>query len=479
LKIDIVLIIVGRVVIALAGLVSLRVMTHYFSPEKYGEYSLLIVIQSMCGLVLVSPLGQYLNVNTHKWYDEQTLFARLDSYRVYLFFVSLVSSGLVLVFLSDKVEKLIMSAFSLFIIVWALNWNSTLVPLLNMLGARVAFIVWSILTAIMGLLGSIFFVIYVSPDASSWLLGQAIGMVIGVLGAKYSLSKFLLRVKKEKHRMVTKSVVMSFCLPLSVATLFMWFALNGYRLFVEHFWGLAALAFFVVGFQVAGSLWSLVGTIAMQFLHPYYYRASSDTKNEVKLINALSDLANILIPVYIFLSVIMLLGAKQIFYILVDEQYFGAIKFFYLAVIVELVRASSYIFTHAVHVKRNTKMLIRPYFIYALAILICILFSGFLELSVEMFSSLMPINAILFLIFMYLQMRKVVAFGIKWTPVICLSCLLFVVGFYVKYFNFNNSLTVLSSLSFLFFLGGAALALIYFYLINSVSFKRLLSEDVV
>jgi O-antigen/teichoic acid export membrane protein len=479
LKNELALIILGRFIVAFTGLVSLRIMTHFMQPEKYGELSLLIVIQSMCGLILVNPVGQYLNVNTHKWYDQGSLFSRIRSYRIYLFSVSLISAGLVILLFSEKIEDLLFSTLSLFLIVWSINWNSTLVPLLNMLGARVKYLIWSVLTVVLGVSGSIFFIIYFSPTPSNWLFGQAIGMIIGILGAKYSLKNFVLHEKKEKKGLITKKVFISFCLPLSIATLFMWFTQSGYRLLIEHYWGVTTLAFFVVGFQVAGALWAIIENIAMQFLHPYYFRASSDVDDEIKLQTALSDFVNVLIPLYIFLSGVMLLGAKQIFYLLVDEKYYAAINFFYAAVIVELARASAYILTHAVHVKRKTIMLILPYCLYATSLLISVVVSGYFKINIEYFAYIVPFIAIFFILFMNFCMNKIIHYSVFWRMIYFSVVFLFTVIVYIYFFEIDLILTLTSSFLYLLFLGGVTLVLIYLYLTKSSALKRLVAENIV
>lgn len=477
-KHDIIVIVGGRLLVALAGLASLRVLTYYMSPEKYGELSLLVVIQSLCGLLLVNPVGQYLNVNTHQWYDQGTLFSRLASYRKYLFMVSVVGSGLVFLLLYNAIEDLFVSALALLVIVWVVNWNSTLVPLLNMLDKRIASVAWSAVTVILGMITSTLFIVHFESKASNWLFGQAVGMLVGIMGAKYSLRKFESTDKQEKRVLITKNEFITFCLPLAAATFFMWFSQSGYRIFVEYYWGLTALAFFVVGFQVAGALWSMVETIAMQFLHPCYYKASSDESNETKLQNALTDLINTLIPIYIFLCGMMLLGANQIFFLLVDVQYHSAIQFFYLAVIIEFVRVSTNVIGHAAQVKRKTKMLIAPYTIYAVMLLISVLISAFFKLKLGYFGFLILSASLFFLVLMHLCMKRLIAYDIKWIYVFFMILLLIFIGFFVFLINLKYELTFTYSLFSLSGLGVFTLIFIYLFLRVHSPLKRLLDEKI-
>lgn len=104
-----------------------------------------------------------------------------------------------------------------------------------MLDARIASVTWSVVTVILGVSTSTLFIVYFEATASNWLFGQAVGMLVGIMGAKYSLRKFKLIEKEEKHVLITKKVLTSFCLPLAVATLFIWFSQSGYRFFVERY----------------------------------------------------------------------------------------------------------------------------------------------------------------------------------------------------------------------------------------------------
>ncbi len=83
----------GRLAAALMALISIRAVTTFLTPEQYGELALLIAVQTFCGLFLINPIGQHINLHTHAWWDDGTLMARLKSYRRYIFVVSFVGAA--------------------------------------------------------------------------------------------------------------------------------------------------------------------------------------------------------------------------------------------------------------------------------------------------------------------------------------------------------------------------------------------------
>ena len=179
----------GRFSAALLALITIRAVTTLLTPEQYGELALLVAVQMFCGLFLVNPVGQHINLHTHAWWDDGTLMARLKSYRNYVFAVSIVG-GLVALGLSKQntVEQMLWTALAMFTMVAAGTWNATLIPMLNMLGFRAASVVWSIITVAISLTSSILLVAW-QPSANAWFAGQSIGMVIGALGARYFLGR--------------------------------------------------------------------------------------------------------------------------------------------------------------------------------------------------------------------------------------------------------------------------------------------------
>lgn len=407
---EFILISFGRAITAIVGLVAIRVMTTFLPVEQYGQLALLTAIQAFCGLFLVSPIGQYINLNTHAWYDEGSLFSKLQDYRVYLLFVSIIAGMTVFLLMRNSVEQIQLTILVLFFLVLAVNWNNTLIPLLNMLNCRSESVVWSIMTVISGLIVSVALVLW-QPTAESWLAGQVIGMSIGLLGARYVLHKHLFKESKNvKARLIDKKNILSYCVPLAVATGFMWLSQSGYRFVIEYFWGLAQLGFFVVGFQVAAAMWSIVEAVAMQFLYPYFFRRVTNDSDTTSLELAYSDLINCLMPVYIVLTGALIMCAPFVLKLLVADKYQSALEFLMLGAFVELCRVLASVMGNAAHVKRKTQMLTPAYAMSAFIVIGGAVWVGLLGYALIWVGYAMVAGGVVMLLVMGLSMYSQIKF---------------------------------------------------------------------
>lgn len=402
----------GRLAAAVMALISIRAVTTFLTPEQYGELSMLITVQMFCGLFFVNPVGQHINLHTHAWWDGGTLMARLKSYRHYVLSASLVGGVIVLsIGKHHSLEQLLWTAMAMFAMVSAGTWNSTLIPMLNMLGFRVASVIWSLITLAIGLIASIFLVAWL-PSAAAWFSGQSIGMLIGALGASYVLRR---NAVLSKHSLITlplldKGTIFNYCLPLAFATGFMWLQLSGYRFLIESYWGLEQLGFLTIGLQLAGQVWGLTESLAMQFLYPLFYRRVSahDKLAEVEL--AFSDLLNTLVPVYFVLTGLLILSAPYLLKVLVGPKFQGAIVFVMLGAAIELCRVLGNLLSNAAHVRRKTRSLALPYAVGSIIVITIIYFAGSWQLKISWAGAGLLTGAIVMFIAMLIGMYRQVKF---------------------------------------------------------------------
>ena len=404
----------GRLISAFIALIAIRVVTVLLSPEQYGELSLLLTIQMFCGLFLVNPVGQHINLHTHSWWDDGTLIIRLKQYRAYIFLVSFI--GLFIVLFMNKgasIDKLMLTSLAMFLMILAGTWNTTLIPILNMTGFRAASVLWAILTACGGLVFSIVFSLWVA-SATAWFLGQAMGMVIGWLGANYYLQKNAKSAitSKKFYPLLNKEVVLNYCLPLALSTGLMWLQLSGYRFLIERYWGLASLGFLVLGLQLAGQIWALIESLATQFLYPLFYRRVSQPKNQAVIVLAYSDLLNTLVPIYFVMTGLLIIGAPYLLKILVSGQYKGAISFVIFGAGIEMCRVFINLLSNAAHVVRNTKMLVPPYFVGAFVTLAAIYLAGVNSFDLKVAGGCLLAGSFAALISMFTLVHRKIKFSL-------------------------------------------------------------------
>lgn len=351
----------GRLLTALLGILAIRAATTFLSPGEYGQLAMLLAVQAFCGLFLINPVGQHINRHTHEWWDDGSLLARMRPYRNYVLLVSLVgaaATGFMLSFPAPLTAALAISA--VWLAVNAATWNATLIPMLNMVGFRAWSVALSTLTIAAGLLVSVALMQFFD-GAVAWYAGQVAGAALGAIWARRVLQARAARGVSGSLPLVDRGVVLDYCLPLAVATGFMWVLMSGYRFMVGHFWGLDTLGFLAVGLLLAGQIWALVETLVQQFLFPLFYRRITGA-DEVTRTAAMSDLLNLVGPFYLLLAGAMFVGAPSIVTLLAAERYAGADLFLRFGIGIELCRVLGNLAGQAAQVTRQTRSLWFPYF---------------------------------------------------------------------------------------------------------------------
>lgn len=352
----------GRLVTALIGIATIRVATTFLTPAQYGELALLIAVQVFCGLFLVNPVGQHINRHTHQWWDDGTLLHRLASYGRYILGVAIFGAIAVFAFVvQPSFEQTVFSALAMLLMVNATTWNATSIPMLNMLGFRASSVVWAVVTVVVALFASFVLVSWM-PTSTAWFFGQAVGMTVGALGAWRSLCQHTHHVASSVgvFPLLDRAVIVSYCLPLAVATGFMWLQLSGYRFVVRAYWGVELLGYAAVGLLLAGQIWSLVETMSQQFLYPLFYRRINQASIQVSQ-TAMSDLLNFMGPLYLVLAGATFLGAPYILKLLAAPQYADAEIFVRFGVGIECCRVLGNLLGQAAQVTKKTQSLALPY----------------------------------------------------------------------------------------------------------------------
>jgi O-antigen/teichoic acid export membrane protein len=348
----------------------MRAVTSFLSPEQYGQLALLLVVQTFCGLFLINPIGMYINRYTHVWWCEGSLLARLRIYKKYVFTVSLI--GGVSVFTVVKNPSLIELALTVLAMVLMVNvatWNGTLVALLNMVGQRGSAVSWGVVTSFGNLLASALLCL-VWPNAAAWFIGQVIGYAIGAAGARLVLHRIAPSQKEDTLApLIDRQTILTFCLPLALGTGFMWIQSNGYRLMVEHYWGLSLLGFLSVGLLLANQIWSLVETLAQQFLMPLFYKRISQADQSTASL-VMSDLLNVLVPIYLVMIGMTFVGAPYLLKLLLAPQYAEAEIFMKIGSSIEFCRVMANLLGSAAQVTKKTSSIVMPYAFGAVVLLI-------------------------------------------------------------------------------------------------------------
>lgn len=385
----------GRIATALIAIASLRIMTSLLEPKDYGIYALLVAFQGFCGLFLINPVGQHINRHTHAWWDDGTLLKRLAGYNIYILAVSAgIAMVVVLWWLSypstDKsIMASILAALAVSAMVYLGTWNGTFVYILNMIGFRGGSVAWMTASSIVGLAFSTILA-YQYHTAMSWVLGQALGMSVGAIGAGAMLRRYqaarspATKGPNELPTLLNRQTILTFCLPLAAATGFMWLQNTGYRFWVGGVWGMAELGILVIGLSISSQLWSIIESFAMQFLNPYFFRHITEAKTDSQTGAVLSDMVNIMWPLYAVFAGFNILFASTLLGILTDDRYHAAVAFVMLGALIEFARCTTNLWSYAAQIQRRTTKVILPYGLGALVVWLGAIMMAYFESGLEM-----------------------------------------------------------------------------------------------
>ena len=367
---EIIVLIAGRLAQALLSIAVLRAMTAFLSPLEAGRYFLFISLASGFSFFLINPVGMYINRKLHSWQRGRTILDRFGVFNIYTLLSALAALAFSMLWVT-------LTGSGLDIPLWLFGcgvaaylyfntWNMTLVPALNMLGHRVAFVTLTVLTMGLGLGLAVLAVTGLRPAAFYWVSGQTAAMaviaLIGLLLIKKNTGEVFSGTRRVLAALDRPSVqgVKAFALPLAGATIFMWMQLQGYRLVVEARAGAELLGYLAIGLGIAGSLGAVMESLVQQVYYPGFYRkvSSADPAARAGAFSALTEKA---FPAYIILFFFTVSLAPQLAALLVDAKFGGVVPFIIFGAFTEILRMAGNVLASAAHSEMRTRILIKPY----------------------------------------------------------------------------------------------------------------------
>ena len=261
-------------------------------------------------------------------------------------------------------------------------------------------------------------------------------MIIGTFAA----GKILLRYDKNRfdsHKILIldRKIIVSYCLPLALATGLMWLQLSGYRFFVEYYWGLEQLGLLVIGLQLASQVGLIFESLTTQIFYPLFYRRCVDHANAVVVASAYSDLINTLLPLYLLIVGLICATSSQILSLLVDPRYSNAFEFVIIGACVELCRLIGNLFSNAAQITRKPVVLTIPYGFGALTVLIILIVAGSMHADIIWVGYALMAGGIVMLIKMYKVVSSIVHVTLDFFRLLSSVCV--AIGFYISSIYLN------------------------------------------
>lgn len=362
--------IAGRFIQIITSLISLRILSEKLSLEEAGIVFYINSIVSFYSLVIVNPVGMYINRKFNQYLKNKVIIDRIIRFIVFLVLLSITTILFTMItstLLPNKFSNFSVAlALLISMLVFSTNINQTIVPFFNMCFERNLFITFTTLTIVFNLIFSYIFVVYVEASGFNWLFGQVLSNFV-IATIAYCKFKNLNNEKLDigfKGRMIDFSglkEISEFSLPLTLTTFFMWLQNQSYKILLEPSMGLEYLALLGVGFGISSTFCGIIESVVHQILYPVFYRSIS-TDCQEKRIRSWNELALYTMPVYVSVVIYLCSISGIVLMIFVDKKYGDSLIFVIIGAFIELTRMLSNIVSSVAHSECSTKSLIRSYF---------------------------------------------------------------------------------------------------------------------
>jgi O-antigen/teichoic acid export membrane protein len=451
---DFFLLTAGRAAQVVIAFATLRIATTILSPSEFGLFALLTGFRTLFGLFLISPVGQHVNRHTHEWFDQHTLFSYLKSYHVYILSVSVIASisitGWSWFHGAIFKEPILYISLIMGLVVLSGTWNATLVPMLNMLGQRLQSVCLEFITSVCTLMSAVA-LCQINNTGSMWFAGTIIGCIIGNGLAWIALGRISEKQLKPTAPFINKQIVRHYCAPLAAAAGLLWFYTTSYRFVIEWFWGAEVLGKFAFAYIFASQIWSVFEALITQFIYPYFYRTLSASASDMPA-KAFCHLINAVLPIYLFLLALFIMGADLVLPLVSGHQAYQAMSWLLpFAFIFEFFRVVSALFSQATQITKKTSDNIPPYLIGGGLVLLSSLICTIMHWPVIYLAMLLVVSGALLFVTMLKSMFNHVAFQID-LYLIALPLCLVIINLGVKPLLSNGYAALVLSLEAILFL---------------------------
>lgn len=406
-----------------------------------------------------------MNRKFHSWNDQGRLMERFFVFNFYVLAISALSIPIVFILkkyfgiLSDipMFWGISLSALSIYLN----TWTGTLIPALNMIKNRLSFTIFTVVNLLGSLLASVLLIKIYSDQAIYWYLGQYVvfQLIVVVVSFFYLRSLLNTHFNPLQIKVSTQQLknLARFCIPLGIATFFMWLLNDSYRFIVEKDLGLKELGILAVGITVPSSIFALLESLFQQVFYPSFYEKINHPDFEARSL-ACQDLIGIFFPVFFLASIYLSCAAPFLLKVLTSPTFYGSTSFVIFGVWISFFRVFTNVWSTIAHSELDTKKLIAPYALGGFSVLVGLyLFLAASKSSVTVGIVLLCSN-FLVAIFMKHRMAALVRIHIPWRSI--LKYFFYAIPFFLQILFWKSETGILFSIGLMFIFG-----LYYLYII--------------
>ena len=408
---DLIIIIGGRVLQILIMLVSIRILTTLLIPEEVGNYYLALTILAFFNLILLNPPGMYFGRHLLHWKRSQNLLNALFVFILWMIIVAVISIPIIAILFStmgyeNKYNIEIFMVFIIFAIIISTTHRNVMYGS-NTLGYRKEFVIFLIITLVLGLIFSSALAYLHSASSLSWLFGVIIAESLMV----YFIFRFFIQgnkldIKKIKQTITKErvAIVLKFAIPIGITTFLMWGQNMSYRFIVDYKYSAEILGYIAIGLSISSAVFSSLEAIAMQYFNPIFLKDILDATKKQRA-KAWNKMASLVVPIYLLATVFTVAMAEVLITILVDSKFHEAYIYAMIGAIFEFFRVMTNLLNSVAQSEYQTSYTIKPYFVGFLVSVGVLMFFDFQE-QVFMVPVVLSVAYALVFGLMYLNMKK-------------------------------------------------------------------------
>lgn len=328
-KRDFAIIMIGRILQLAFALLSVRLTTTLLGPEQVGRMNLILGITSWFGLLLISPVGNYVFRQALEWNDEGKLLGSVGRYALFLIGVAVIELlSLFIIHLTIGIGTPIQLPWLLWLVIATLIFgalNTTFITLINTLGFRGWFVLFSNLNSWLGLGVAVALALLFRTQAEYWMTGLLIGQTIVMIGAGLLLYKVAGSSSNKPASSNTVvgfdvAAVFRFSWPLIIATAFYWLQNSGFRFILVGLTDEATVGLLATGMAIAMSPMVMFDTLFTEYYRPIFYRDIAHSSN-LQRAEAWNRYANSYFPAIILIAVYVAFGSPFLAKLLVGPAF--------------------------------------------------------------------------------------------------------------------------------------------------------------
>lgn len=372
-------IIVGRAAQFLIALATLRVATTLLSPDEMGKVALVVTTTAFFALLLINPVGMFINRRLHAWQASGIARGYLFHYGGYIAIVAILAAvSLSLLVVSGLVEFGIPTGWLITLVCGSVIFNTinqTAIPSLNLLGNSRRFVLLTVATLIASFVTAVAIVLAVEQTAQYWLLGLILGQALfALVGARELLDQLGRNGQATKLPLLKRqhlTGLFAFSWPVAAAAGLGWVQAQGYRYLMVDELGLAQVGLFVAGYGLSAGFIAGFESVLTAYFQPRLYRDASGASPQEQM-EAWRRYAAAVIPSLVLTVGLLVVLAPDLTRLFLGQQFQNAANFVIWGALAEATRALVSVYALIAHVLMRTRWLIWPSLIGAIiSIVVC------------------------------------------------------------------------------------------------------------